>query len=199
MCKNIRLTTGLTLLMLTLPIGAENEGGHSWVTTHPQWLVSTNMLTDIWRVPSLGMEYAFDYRWSALLYVAWMPLYQSSQHYVRMFHEQSEIHYWPRYVYSGFFFGPSIGLRLFNMGGMPMFHTSDARTQGSLWSVGCSLGWHFNLGCHWGLEPSLTVGYAYADYNRYDAPRDIRVRRRSYAHYFGPTALALRLTYDIKK
>ena len=166
---------------------------------HAQQLsLKTNLLSDAITVPSLGAEYALAQRWTASLDVEWMPLRQSSGHYLRTFKLQPEAHFWLRAPFTGPYVGPSLSWRLYNMGGVPLFNTRHARTQGLLLSVGAAAGWHFTLSDRWGLEPALTVGYAYADYRRYDAPRDTHVRRTGFAHYFGLTSLSLHLVYMLR-
>lgn len=160
--------------------------------------VKSNLLSDAITVPSVGAEYAFDRRWTASLDLSWMPLRQSSQHYLRQLKLQPEARYWLHAPFTGPFVGPAVTLRWYNMGGLPVLHTKDSRTQGWLIGVGAVGGYHFTLGDRWGLEPTVALGYAYASYHRYDAPRECRVRKRSYAHYLGPLSLGLQLVYMIK-
>lgn len=163
-----------------------------------QLSVKTNLLSDAVLVPSVGMEHTISRRWTMACDVAWMPLRLSSEHYLRTMKLQPEAHYWFRAPFTGPFVGPALSWRLYNMGGLPVFKTRDSRTQGFLLGVGVVAGWHFTLSDRWGLEPSLALGYAYGEFNRYDAPRSCEVRKRHYLNYFGPTALTLQLVYMIR-
>lgn len=163
-----------------------------------QWSVKTNLLSDAITVPSISSEYRISLRWTVNLDLAWMPLRQSSEHYLRTFKIQPEAHYWFRAPFTGPFIGPALSWRQYNMGGLFVFHTSDRRTQGFLLGAGCTAGWHFTLSNRWGLEPSLTLGYAYAKFRRYDSPRSIVPVKRWEDHYIGPTAATLQLVYMLK-
>lgn len=163
-----------------------------------QLSVKTNLMSDAVTVPSLGAEYAVSDRWTVALDASWMPVRQSSGHYMRQLKVQPEAHYWLRAPFTGPFVGPALGYRLYNFAGIPLLKTRDTRTQGYLLSAGVTAGWHFTLSDRWGLEPALTVGYAYTSYRRYDAPDSRQVTRRWYVHYFGPTSLQLNLVYMIR-
>ena len=163
-----------------------------------QWSMKTNLLSDAVLLPSLGAEYAVTLRWTVALDASWMPLRLSSEHYLKELKVQPEAHYWFRAPFTGPFVGPALSYRLYNFGGLSVLNTKDSRTQGYLLGMGCTAGWHFSLGPRWGLEPSITLGYAYAAYRRYDTPRSRVVTRRWYVHYFGPTSLNLNLVYMIK-
>lgn len=163
-----------------------------------KWSVKTNLLSDAVTVPSLSMEHRISLRWTANLDVEWMPLYQSSNRYLRTFKVQPEAHYWFRAPFTGPFLGPSVQWRLYNMGNLPVFHTSDSRTQGWLLGAGVTAGWHFTLSNRWGLEPTVTLGYAYYNCKRYDEPRSRIPIDRVKSSYIGPTAASLQLVYMLK-
>lgn len=160
--------------------------------------VKTNLLSDVVTVPSVSAEYRISLRWTASLDVSWMPIRQNPDHFLRTFKLQPEAHYWLRAPYTGPFVGPSFQWRLFNMGGLFAFRTSDSRSQGYLLGAGCTAGWHFTLSNRWGLEPSLTLGYAYAHYKRYDDPRSRIPRKKWNVGYFGPIAASVQLVYMLK-
>lgn len=163
-----------------------------------RWSVKTNLLSDALTVPSLGTEFAVAPRWTFSCDMAWMPARVASQHFLRTLKLEPELHYWFRAPFTGPFVGPSLSYRPYNMGGLPVFNTRHSRTQGWLIGGGCVVGWHFFLSPRWGLEPSVTLGYAYADYKRYDAPRSLEPVRHEYRHYVGPVAACVQLIYMIK-
>ena len=137
--------------------------------------VKTNLLSDALTVPSLGVEFTIARRWTLSTDVEWMPFYQSTNHYLRTFKVQPEAHFWFRAPFTGPYIGPSAHWRVYNMAGLPVL-----------------------LGDRWGLEPSITVGYAYNDYRRYAEPRSCVVSRKCYMHYFGPTSASLQLVYMLR-
>lgn len=160
--------------------------------------VKTNLLSDALTVPSLGAEFTIGHRWTLNADVEWMPAYQSTNHYLRTLKVQPEARFWFRAPFTGPFIGPSAHWRVYNMAGLPVFKLKDERIQGNFYSVGVTAGWHFTLSSRWGLEPSLTLGYAYNDYRRYAEPRTRVVSRRCYMHYLGPTAASLQLVYMLR-
>lgn len=160
--------------------------------------VKTNLLSDALTVPSLGAEFTIGHRWTLNTDVEWMPAYQSTNHYLRTLNVQSEVRFWFRAPFTGPFIGPSAHWRVYNMAGLPVFKLKDERIQGNFYSVGVTAGWHFTLSSRWGLEPSLTLGYAYNDYRRYAEPRTRVVSRRCYMHYLGPTAASMQLVYMLR-
>ncbi len=163
-----------------------------------KWSVKTNLLSDAATVPSVSSEYRISLRWTANLDVSWMPFYLTHSNYLRTFKLQPEAHYWLRAPFTGPFVGPSFQWRLYNMGGLNVFKTAHSRSQGYLLGAGVTAGWHFTLSNRWGLEPSITLGYAYVSCNRYDAPRSRIPLKRWRGNYFGPTAAALQLVYMLK-
>lgn len=160
--------------------------------------IKTNLLTDAMTVPSLGMEFSIAHRWTLNTEVQWMPAHQSENHYVRTFSVQPEARFWFRAPFTGPFVGPSLQWRMYNMGGLPVFKLKEARTQGYLLAAGATAGWHFTLSDRWGLEPSITLGYAYADYKRYGEPRSKVVNRVGHLHFIGPTAASINLVYMLR-
>ena len=160
--------------------------------------VKTNLLSDALTVPSLGVEFTIASRWTLSTDVEWMPFYQSTNHYLRTFKVQPEARFWFRAPFTGPYIGPSAHWRVYNMGGLPVFKLKDERIQGNFYTVGATAGWHFTLSPRWGLEPSLTIGYAYNDFRRYAEPRSRIVSRKCYMHYFGPTAASLQLVYMLR-
>jgi len=178
----------LAVLLLNGAVGARAQ----------EWSVKTNLLSDAVTVPSVGSEYRISLRWTASLDLAWMPIRQDPDHYLRTFKVQPEAHYWLRAPFTGPFIGPSLQWRLFNMGGLFAFRTSDTRTQGYLLGAGVTAGWHFTLSNRWGLEPAITLGYAYSRYNRYDDPRSRIPLKKWTLHYGGPIAASVQLVYMLK-
>lgn len=160
--------------------------------------VKTNLLSDALTVPSLGVEFTIARRWTVSTDVEWMPAYQSSNHYLRTLAFQAGSRFWFRAPFTGPFVGPELSVRMFNMGGLPVFHLKEARTQGLFSTVGATVGWHFSLSPRWGLEPAVTLGYGYIDYKRYGEPRSRIVSSKGYTHYFGPVAASLNLVYMLQ-
>ncbi len=160
--------------------------------------IKTNLLTDAMMIPTLGVEFSMSHRWTLSTEVEWMSTYQSHNHYLRTFSVQPEARFWFRAPFTGPFVGPSVQWRMYNMGGLPVFKLKEARTQGYLLAAGVTTGWHFTLSNRWGLEPSLTLGYGYADYKRYGAPRSRVPKRVGHLHFFGPTAASVNLVYMLR-
>jgi hypothetical protein len=163
-----------------------------------EWSVKTNLLSDVATVPSVSSEYRISLRWTTSLDFSWMPVHQMSEHFIRTIKFQPEAHYWLRAPFTGPFIGPSLQWRLYNIGGVAAFRTSDSRSQGYVLGAGCTAGWHFTLSNRWGLEPSVTLGYAYTHYHRYDSPRDDRITKKWDVHYLGPIAAAVQLVYMLR-
>ena len=178
----------LTVLMLCQPTAMQAQ----------KWSVKTNLLSDALTVPSVSSEHRISLRWTACLDVEWMPFYQSSDRYLRTFKLQPEAHYWFRAPFTGPFVGPAFSWRLFNIGDLPVFHTSGGRAQGFMIGGGITAGWHFTLSNRWGLEPTVTLGYAYVSNKRYDVPRSRAPLDRWKGNYVGPLSGALHLVYMLK-
>ena len=160
--------------------------------------LKTNLLSDAVTVPSFGVEFTIARRWTLNTDVEWMPFYQSDKHYLRTCKLQSEARFWFRAPFTGPYIGPSLHWRVYNMAGLPVFKLKDERIQGNFYAAGVTAGWHFTLSDRWGLEPTVTLGYAYNDYRRYAEPRTNIVSRKCYMHYVGPIAAGLHLVYMLR-
>ena len=154
--------------------------------------VKTNLLSDAFFSPNLGVEIGFAPRWT--LDVSGQFNGWTLSHDRRWKHR-----------FGGHFFGAHLHGGQYNIGGFDgkinMLGTDfrklkDTRYQGWFIGAGVSYGYAFILGRHWNLETEIGLGYSYTRYDRYRcAGCGKKVETDKPHHYMGPTKAAINLVY----
>jgi outer membrane protein OmpA-like peptidoglycan-associated protein len=113
---------------------------------------------------------------------------------------QPELRYWNRQAFRGSFWGIHTHVAQYNVSRI----FSDYQFEGWLAGAGVSYGYRWNLSDRWGMEASIGAGYAYLDYDRYDASvgncNGCGTKLGSdKKHYFGVTRAAVSLLYTLGK
>lgn len=162
-----------------------------------RWHISTNLIYWAALAHNVGIEYDLDDRRTVLLSgaCAWWSNLRRHRVYRWMAAEAAYRHYFGSGLpHSGFFVGAYLQAGLFEM----MF--SSKNRKGEFLSGGVSGGYSWRVADHWSLTPEIGVGYMAAKY-RYATDIDGTLIRQGSSHrrFFGPTRLALSLTYNFIK
>lgn len=189
----------IILLMATVMAGM-------FQTVHGQTVgVKTNLLSDVFLSPNLGIEIGLAPRWT--LDVSGQLNGWKLSHGRRWKHwaVQPEARYWLCDRFGGHFLGAHVHGGQYNIGGFDgrinLLGTDarklkDSRYQGWFAGAGVSYGYAWVLGQHWNLEAEIGVGYSYTRYDRFRcAGCGKKVGEDIPHHYVGPTRMAVNLVY----
>lgn len=167
--------------------------------------VKTNLLSDAFLSPNLGIEIGLAPKWT--IDVTGQLNGWTLSHNRRWKHAtiRPEVRYWLCDRYGGHFFGAHLHGGMFNMGGFDgkvNFLGTDARKlkdtryQGWFVGLGVAYGYAWVLGRHWNLEGEIGIGYSYTRYDRFRCAGCGKKEETDVPHhYFGPTKAALNLVY----
>ena len=171
------------------------------VDTDRGWvLLKTNLLHDVTSTLNLGAEFLLSDRFSLDLPLSYNPWKLGSDRYWKHLLFQPELRYWPAEQPEGPFFGLHAHYGTYDVSRLPDFLFSDYmsahRFEGWLAGAGVSYGYRWQLNPRWGLEATLGLGYAYLDYDKYEAGESEMAATGTY-HYFGPTRAGVTLSYRL--
>lgn len=164
--------------------------------------IKTNLFYDATTTLNLGVEAGLSPSWSADLSANYNPWTFKENKKWKHFLVQPELRYWTNRVFKGHFFGVHALGGKYNAGNihLPFGVYKDLRTerhQGWLAGAGLAYGYAWTLGCRWGLEAEIGLGYVHADYDRYRCKECGTELGEGTRNYIGPTKLALNLVYVI--
>lgn len=160
--------------------------------------VKTNLLYDVTTTMHVGVEYAFNPKWSLDISGSYNPWQFSNNSKLKHWAVNPELKYWMCEKFNGHFLGVHGLIGEYNIGNVKMLGLGKYRYEGSLYGGGFTYGYHFMLGKRWGLETSIGLGYLYLDYSKYYCEK-CGDKIDDYAkNYFGPTKAAVSLIYLIK-
>ena len=203
--KNTGCNIGLwfaCMFLFPLQAGAKAGAGYAAPadTTLQHVAIKTNLLHDVTATLNLGAEFTLSERFSLDVPLSWNPWKFGSDRHWKHFLVQPELRWWKEPARSGHFFGLHAHYGIYNVSRLPDFLFSDymssRRFDGWLAGAGVSYGYRWNLNPKWSLEATVGLGYAYMDYDRYEAGDPEKVATGTY-NYLGPTRLGITLGYTL--
>jgi len=168
-----------------------------------------NLPYDALRIPNLGVELALCRNWTVDLWGAYNPFQESETRKWKIWTIQPELRYWLCKNFSGTFVGIHSGAGQYNMGGfgttldlgtlgtLDLDGLKEHRVQGAFWDAGLSVGQHWILSPHWGLEATLGFGYGHYQYKRFRCLHCGEQTTSGTKNYLGPTRAGISLVYLI--
>lgn len=165
----------------------------------------TNILSDAFLTPNLGIEAGLAPRWTIDVsgqFNAWTLSHDRRwKHWLL----QPEVRYWFCDRFSGHFVGAHLLGGQYNIGGIDLPFSflgtdfkklKDYRYQGWYGGLGIAYGYAWILDRHWNIEAELGLGWTYTRYDRYNcAGCGKKVEEDKPHNYFGVTKAALNLVY----
>lgn len=106
-----------------------------------------------------------------------------------------EYKYWFCQSFERHYIGIHGLLGSYNIGGILSGKLSRYRYKGHAYGVGLSWGYQWALGKRWGLEASLSGGYVYLPYDKYECESCGDHLGSFKRHYFGPTKAEISFVY----
>lgn len=167
--------------------------------------VKTNLLSDAFLSPNLGVEIGLAPRWTLDVGGQFNAWTLSNDRRWKHWAFQPEARYWLCDRFGAHFFGVHVHGGQYNIGGIDgkiRFLGTDAgklkdtRFQGWFIGAGVAYGYAWILGRHWNLEAEIGLGYSYTRYDRFPCAKcGTRLETDMPHHYVGPTKLAINLVY----
>lgn len=195
------IMTKLKYLMACLLIGV------SWSAADAQLVAAkTNIISDAFLNPSLGLEIGVAPKWTVELTGQLNAWTFSKGKRWKHWLAQPEVRYWFCQKFFGHFVGAHLLGGQYNVGGIKGFkhdflglHLSrlgDERFQGWYAGAGIAYGYTWILNRHWSFEAEIGVGYVYRRYDVYPCAHCGTKRESGVSrNYVGPTKAALNLIY----
>ena len=188
------------LIFLLLAAKATAQGSTPDEPTTGRVSIKTNLLHDVTSTLNLGAEFLLSDRFSLDIPISYNPWKLGSDRYWKHFLFQPELRYWAAEQQEGHFFGVHTHYATYDVSRLPDFVFSDYmgthRFDGWLAGAGASYGYRWQFNPKWGLEATLGLGYAYLDYDKYEAGDSEMAATGAY-HYFGPTRAGVTLSYTL--
>ena len=145
--------------------------------------LKTNLLSDGFLNPNLGMEVGVAPKWTV----------------------QPQARYWLCDRFGGHFFGVHVHGGQFNVGGIDLdvdflgtdfSKLKDSRFQGWFVGAGVSYGYDWVLNKHWNLEAEIGVGYSYTRFDQFRcAGCGKKIASDKSHNYYGITRLSIGIVY----
>ena len=151
--------------------------------------IKTNTLYWLTTTPNLGAEFSLSKKMTLELAAAYNPWTFKDDKKMHFWLAQPELKYWLCEKFNGHFFGIHLhGAQYF--GGL-----NSKRYDGYLAGGGLTYGYDWILSPHWNLEAAIGIGYARLWFKESDRIPCEKCYEKKHKNYFGPTKVALSLTY----
>lgn len=164
--------------------------------------VKTNIPYLATATPNLGIEVKVADKWTVDVIGGYNPFVINKDKGMKWKHwlAAPEVRYYTCEAFNGHFFGVHglVGFYNINNVDLPIGELKklkDYRYQGWVYGGGVTYGYEFVLGKHWNLEASISGGYLFFDYTKYDCEKCGKEIGSGNKHYFGPTKATLSLIY----
>lgn len=167
--------------------------------------IKTNLLSDGFYNPSLGLEIGVAPRWSIDLYGQCNFWNLSHNRKWKHWIIQPEGRYWFCQNMDGHFIGAHIIAGSYNIGEISMpfsflgtnfRNLKDNRYQGWMTGLGASYGYSWPLSKHFNIEAELGIGYIFSKYDIYECSECGRKIESGKNHnYVGLTKAAINVVY----
>ena len=179
--------------------------GASQIVRGQNVALKTNVLSDAFLNPNLGIEIGLAPKWTLDIDGQLTGWKLADNKRWKHWAVQPEARYWFCDRFGGHFIGVHAHGGQFNVGGIdvkPKFLGTDfsklknTRFQGWFVGVGVSYGYAFVLGKHWNMEAELGIGYSYTNYDQFRcAGCGKKIKTDIPHHYVGITKTAINLVY----
>lgn len=189
-----------TLLLLTVVLSGISHGLFAQKVA-----VKTNLLSDAFLSPNLGIEVGLAPKWTLDVEGQLNGWTLSHERRWKHWAVQPGARYWLCDRFGGHFLGAHVHGGQYNIGGFDgklnflgtdARKLKDARYQGWFAGAGLSYGFAWLLGEHWNLEAEIGLGYSYTRYSKFRcAGCGKKVEDDRPHHYVGPTKAAVNLVY----
>lgn len=187
-----------------LILGSTLLGLTSSLTTYAQNIsLKTNMLYMGTTTPNLGMEFKLNDKWTVDLSGGYNPFSFHENRKFKHWVVMPELRFWTCESFSGHFLGLHLIGGEYNVSdiNLPVGRFKDLkdfRYQG--WGIGGGLtyGYHWVINRRLNLEASISVGYAYLDYEKFKCAKCGEKIGEGTNNYFGLTKATVSLIYFIK-
>lgn len=165
--------------------------------------LKTNFLYWGTATPNIGVEFSLAPKWTLDLNAGYNPFEFSNNKKFKHWAAVPEVRYWTCEAFNGHFFGLHGLISHYNVNDLniPIWKFTalkDYRYEGWAYGAGLTYGYQFVLGRNWNLEASISAGYLYLDYEKFNCPKCGKKVGEGPSHYFGPTKATLSLIYVIK-
>lgn len=167
--------------------------------------VKSNLLSDAFYNPSLGVEYSLAPRWSADLSGQFNFWNLSHDRKWKHWLIQPEARYWFCQGFDGHFIAAHLVGGSYNIGsvnlpinflGTDFRKVRDERYQGWMTGIGIGYGYSWILSKHFNIEAEIGVGYVYSRYDIFECAGCGRKIEKGKTHnYVGPTKAAINAVY----
>ncbi|NDV57355.1 DUF3575 domain-containing protein [Bacteroides sp. 519] len=165
----------------------------------PHFSIKSNLLYDAVLSLNLGVEFKLSKRYTLDIPVSYNSFSFSNNRKWKHLLVQPELRYWLCESFSGHFLGIHGHYGEYNVGNIgPLKATRHHRYEGWLAGGGVSWGYHWLLSPRWSMEFTIGFGYAYIDYEKFEAPKCGLKLDEGTTHYVGPTKIGLNLIYFLK-
>lgn len=167
--------------------------------------LKTNLLSDGFLNPNLGLEFGLAPKWTIDVtgqFNAWTLSHERRWKHWAL---QPEARYWFCDRFAGHFIGMHAHGGQYNIGGFngrvnflgtDARKLSDSRYQGWFVGAGVAYGYAWILDRHWNIEAEIGIGYSYTRYDRFRcAGCGKKIETGKSHHYVGPTKAAINLVY----
>lgn len=175
--------------------------------------VKTNALYWTTATPNVGMEFAFDDRWTFDMAAGYNPWTFNRDENLKWKHwvVSPEVRYWFCESLHGHFIGLNGNFTQFNVSGVPVsdlfINLKSNVPPGSLdnsriygWAVGAGItyGHQFIISRRWNLELTAGFGWWYSEYDQFESRKCGLYQQSVRQHALGLTSLGVTFMYIIK-
>lgn len=158
--------------------------------------IKSNLLYDLTSSLNIGGEIRCDDTHTFSLSVNYNPWNFKDNKKIKHLLIQPEYRKWlSGEVFMGSFIGLQAHYAMFNFGGIL---PTDNRYQGNLLGCGITYGYQWMISPKWNLETGVSLGYARANYKKYEQQTGAPLIEKSHYNYWGPTQIGISLVYFIQ-
>lgn len=167
--------------------------------------LKTNILSDAFYNPSLGVEVSVAPRWS--IDISGQVNFWNLSHDRKWKHwlAQPEARYWFCQAFDGHFLGAHLVGGQYNLGGIhvplhflgtDLRKLQDDRYQGWMTGIGIGYGYSWTITKHFNIEAEIGIGYVFSKYDIFECAGCGRKKETGKTHnYVGPTKAAINAVY----
>lgn len=203
MNKLMSLFIAYIACMLSIDFANAQSATETETKQNPVIAIKTDVLYWATSTPNIGIEVALGGHTTLELTGGYNPwtLCKESNRKLRHFIVTPEFRYWFDGSFRGHHIGVNAQYSMYNISGIPFPFVKDSknsRYQG--WSAGAGItyGYTWSIGKKWNMEANIGLGYAYAEYDRYESKKCGLFQETCKRHMFVPTEIGLKFIYLIK-
>lgn len=162
--------------------------------------VKTNLLYWATTSPNLGVEIAMTKKWTFDFAVgASLWAFEGNKKF-KHWAVFPELRYWTCEAFNGHFFGIHGLAGQYNVGNLnlpigALKKLSGFRYEGWASGAGLTYGYQFVLSRRWNVEASISAGYVFFDYRKFNCVKCGKMIEDGTQNYLGPTKASISLVY----